>query len=444
MLCRIQPGWKQLLSDFILPIAPDNFKRKGMRNGILGVLSIVFLSSVSAGAQTPPRYELELTGRDYQNIFSRRPPDNRPNPNDPLQAILNMGQRNLAWLDHMNARRAVNNKLHLTTPETQRAFPIDAPGESNRQLITEREAAMKAALPQPMKAILYDNAAFLDNPPVTDEEYLRHAREANRTYESASRWLLQEPDLAYYEKAQAEDIRGFYYLNREENLPQKLQNFSTQAAADQTRLQGHLVGQCMNSNQSRAACTREFQSSLQTNRSAQNFYNLYRDDASAKYDSFFAIQNARTDIRWNSQNPNTMFAPFAQPETDAIRAFLENNIEREWQWADFRLDLSFVPMASGTTHVVFEAGATPHVNGLGGNTITMDGNVSLEDYNAQWTISHEYGHTLGFPDCYVEFYDGERRVMINYQIDIANIMCSRRGHLQQTHYDQLQRAYFRN
>jgi len=53
---------------------------------------------------------------------------------------------------------------------------------------------------------------------------------------------------------------------------------------------------------------------------------------------------------------------------------------------------------------VFEPGVTPHVNGIGGRIITMDANAPLDDYDVSWTIRHEYGHVLGFPDCYVEFY----------------------------------------
>ena len=59
------------------------------------------------------------------------------------------------------------------------------------------------------------------------------------------------------------------------------------------------------------------------------------------------------------------------------------------------------------------------------------------------TIRHEYGHVLGFPDCYLEFYDTNLNQMVQYQLDITNLMCSRRVHLQQSHYDEMKRVYFR-
>ena len=80
-------------------------------------------------------------------------------------------------------------------------------------------------------------------------------------------------------------------------------------------------------------------------------------------------------------------------------------------------------------------------NRVGGDTIVMNATQPLTEYDAQWTIRHEFGHVLGFVDCYVEFYESERNVIVNYQFDVENLMCSRRGHIQQRHVDELQRAY---
>jgi hypothetical protein len=74
----------------------------------------------------------------------------------------------------------------------------------------------------------------------------------------------------------------------------------------------------------------------------------------------------------------------------------------------------------------------------------MDENRNIQDYDVKWTIRHEFGHILGLPDCYVEFYDAKKAVMIDYQIDITNLMCSRRGHLQAKHYEELKRNYYKS
>ena len=105
--------------------------------------------------------------------------------------------------------------------------------------------------------------------------------------------------------------------------------------------------------------------------------------------------------------------------------------------------MAFGNFNSGSTaHIVFKEGVTANVNGLAGNTITMDKNTPLSEYDMQWTIRHEFGHVLGFRDCYIEFYDSRVKQMISYQLDITNLMCSRRGKLQESHYLEMKKNYF--
>lgn len=73
----------------------------------------------------------------------------------------------------------------------------------------------------------------------------------------------------------------------------------------------------------------------------------------------------------------------------------------------------------------------------------MDADQPLTEYDAQWTIRHEFGHVLGLPDCYLEYYDPDKEVIVSYQIDIDDLMCSRHGHIQGHHLDELKRVYFR-
>lgn len=138
-----------------------------------------------------------------------------------------------------------------------------------------------------------------------------------------------------------------------------------------------------------------------------------------------------------------MTIPFRDPQAPAVSAWLRDNIQDEFKWSGWTMKLDFHPDGDDSmTHIVFKDGATPHVNALAGSEITMDGNRNIDEYSSRWTIRHEYGHVLGLPDCYIEFYDQDAGVMINYQLDITNLMCSRRGKLQQKHFDELKRVYF--
>ena len=71
----------------------------------------------------------------------------------------------------------------------------------------------------------------------------------------------------------------------------------------------------------------------------------------------------------------------------------------------------------------------------------MDENVPADNEVSSSVFQHEFGHVLGFPDCYVEFYDEGEQKMINYQIDTGNIMCSRIGKVTGLHRDAIRAAY---
>ena len=91
--------------------------------------------------------------------------------------------------------------------------------------------------------------------------------------------------------------------------------------------------------------------------------------------------------------------------------------------------------------LVWRPGSTPHVPYLGSNQIIMDANTSVHEWEVQWTLKHEFGHNLGFPDCYLEFYEPETKLIVAYQMDLTDLMCSRKGNIKKRHIDELQRVY---
>src|SRR6185312_3661159 len=197
------------------------------------------------------------------------------------------------------------------------------------------------------------------------------------------------------------------------------------------------------------ACAAEFDQAVLAKSDLNQFYSSFEAKSKEIYQSFFIIPTIsyRTNLSFATiDGMDTFTIPFMNPALPRVLSFVKDNVEAEWTqksatpWA---LKLNIVPddHDGETPHVEFQAGATPHVNELGGNIITMDQNVSLDDYANNWTIRHEFGHVLGFPDCYLEFYDKNQGVIINYQLDITNLMCSRRGHIQDVHYQELKRMY---
>jgi hypothetical protein len=398
----------------------------------------------------PIHLEMDLDGFQYRSImesdaFKKSAAGKKFSAfadNLDLTPVLNSGKRLLDWIIFINQGRAAGQKLSLSSAATQGGIPITAPGESNDTIVLTRFNKLKPTLPEWFASVVFKNAAFPEQLPVSDADFILLGRKLNGSYETASRWLLQAPALDAYSRVKTKDVRGFYFLTHTDDIEGKLKNFENLPAAEQEKISGWLVSICYNGLPLESLCSNQVAQLRQSHGDLLDFYQTYLTSGQNTWDSFFKIKVVRPEMVWNSANPNIFEVPFQNPQSVRVQNFLAQNIEDEWRWNLWQLKLSFDLQAP--VHVEFESGATPHVNEVAGNKITMDSNQPLTEYGVQWMIRHEFGHVLGFPDCYVEFYDADKGVMVNYQLDLDNIMCSRHGHIQQRHYDELKRTYYQN
>ncbi len=357
----------------------------------------------------------------------------------PVEDAIVLGKRNLDWLNFINQTRAEDQKLRLTNPSTRGGSPIDKPKKSGPTLIEARSLELKATMPSFMQKILFENVAFTASLPISDEDFVIWSRKVDSLYQSAARWKSQIPYREGYTEYRAADVRGLYYLNLEPDLDLKLDGFLALSDVEQKRLGAYLIDICFNSKGIKFDCPAEFQEAINQNK-IRSFYALYITDSKALWNSFFEIPELRTDIVWTSAQPDIATVPFRTTPTQQLHDFMLN-VEDEWKWDQWRLKLDFQPDAEA--HLEFKPGVVPNVDKIAGNIITMDENAPLEEYEVKWTIRHEFGHVLGFPDCYVEFYEPSENVMISYQLDITNLMCSRAGNLKEIHFLEMKRAYFK-
>lgn len=367
---------------------------------------------------------------------------------DGLNNVVSLGERNLKWLEHINSFRPDGQKLSLTSKDTQRGIPITAPNEYNPTLVQSRLGEVRAQFPEAMAKVIFGNEAFTREPPVKLEDYLTWSRELDRVFQTALRWRTMAPWLSYLAGRRHNDLRGWYFLSRMQNRAEKLRNWAELGDDQRALIRSWLANMCFNQdeNDTPAECLAEVDAEISRGRDLEAYYQAKAAHSASMFNGYFRIPNYahRPEVRWltGKDGKPMVIAPFLDPGTAAVRSFLKDNIEDEWRFQDWHLEMPF-QSTGAIPKVVFRPGVTPNVNGLGGDTITMNSQQPLTEYDAQWTIRHEYGHVLGFPDCYVEFYESERNVIVNYQFDIENLMCSRRGHLQATHLEEMKRVYSR-
>lgn len=386
-----------------------------------------------------PHWDPEMTGAEYESILEARTMQGfslRDNAGS-LDPLLALGKRNLDWLRFINQGRSPT--ISFSSAATQSGFPMDKPNFYNETIVLQRYNTLLTNLPIEMKTVLVDGKNFTKDPPMAVADYIKWGLEVDHVYQSATRWLMMQPYLDQLAWRRANDVRGFYFLSHDADRAKNFQNFDSLTTDKQTQYKEWLVEMCLNnSGTSASTCTANVEQG-KNNHSLATLYARYLPTSNALWNQYFELDPGFANPNATWKDTNAMHVAFINPNDNDRLHFIKDDIEDEWRWKNWQLHTNFGALG---VDVHWEPGITPHASSLGGSTIYMDANQPLTEYDGQWTIRHEFGHTLGFPDCYVEFYNDETHVITNYQLDTSNIMCSRRGHIQEQHVKELQKVYF--
>jgi len=357
-----------------------------------------------------------------------------------FQPILDLGKRAVTWLNLVNSHRDNDHRLNLADRNTKNPVPPEKPSVTSVDLILQKYNTRVTEIPDAMRPFLIDKKDLVETPPIDDETFLKSIRDINGVYQTAIRWLGEEPYLNDYASNDIYDIRGYYFVQKD--IPtneNKLSHFFTATTADQKTMTDWLISMCHNSEILKDKCQAELQTAT-TDELVFAFYKKYLANAQKAYADFFTVNPIRKDISW-SEDKFTITQNFIDPKVAKVSNWLKTNIEEEWQNQGFKLIINFVEQNPISPYLEFVKGVTPHVSGDNWEKITMDPDYSLDDFNTQWTIRHEFGHILGFPDCYLEFYNKNEKTMMYYTIEPDNLMCAWGGKLQPSHEQQLRQAY---
>ena len=405
---------------------------------ILTLLTTLFVS-MSTFAH-PVHLDLEMSSSEYRNLLSKKSKDQKSFvKEDPaITEALNLGERLSRWIKVVNTRRTAQTAIRLTSEATRRGIPIDKPNTYSTQIIKKTTDEIILKLPKAIKTILLTDAELPGELPVSDETFIEFARPIDRNYQSAARYKTINPHREYYIKAANKDVRGYHYL--------KTNNLGERELADIKNIPSHKIDKvlealaqiCINNIGNSKKCNKDVFQALRNNHLSK-IYKSYIKAGEKNWNSFFHIPSyaVRYDVIWNN---NMALIPFITPEQSKFAHYLKSNIEDEYRFGLWKLHLKFGDYEDAP-YLKFETGVVPHVDRLGGNEIVMDSNQPIEEYESQWTIRHEFGHILGLPDCYHEFFDTKLNAYVNYQIDTTDLMCSRAGNMNERIYLELKKAY---
>lgn len=405
-----------------------------MRHFIL-VTALVICGSVKA----LPHLDLEMTSEEYRTHLQKLSQNKSLPSDDPaITASLKLGERLSRWISVINASRSVDTAIRLTSAATRRGTPIETPSIYSPATIQADAKKILDALPDAMRSVITSSGDLPVSTGMDDETFIKFARQLDRNYQSAARYKSVNVYRSHYMQAASQDVRGYYFFVQNKITANSLKEVSSLPAGQLNLIKEALIKICYNNISIYNGCEKKLEQAVKGNKLPE-FYTRYIQGAKKNWNDFFVIPNnaRRSDTTWSE---NVMSVPFNTPSIPKFIPYLQDNIEDEFRFNEWKLKINFGSFSNGPL-LVFRPGVVPHVNGLGGNQIVMDSNQPIEEYESQWTIRHEFGHVLGLPDCYHEFYDTKLEAYVNYQLDVTDLMCSRAGDMKERIYLELKKTY---
>ncbi len=405
------------------------------------ILSLMFWFWGFAYAELP----LDLSFEEMREIYRKNQPEKSFNKGTPsvsyqVQQSIVMGENLFQWLKLINKHRSESDQLRLTSKSSSggTGIPVDRPMKYGEKTISKNFSRVIAQFPKEFTSVLSGKTPISPSTIIDEKTFIKCARYVSVLYSRATRYSLLIKWKDHYIKNAQRDIRHFYYLKNIPDLDNHLRQFNGLDSSTKKKTTDALMDLCMKAKKDESYCAPYLEKFISSNRLVA-YKNIFWRFSLALWDSFFKISQPRTDIEWKN---DTLTIPFYAPQISKISYWLKSNVEEEFQWEPeaWKLELSFTDQRSkNTSYIEFQPNQTPHVSG--GNKIVMDANTAIEEYGTRWTIRHEFGHILRFPDCYHEFYDPKEEVFVNYQLDVTDLMCSRSGKMNERIYKELKRVY---
>ena len=408
--------------------------------------SLLLLFSFSAAALPPDippdagfgiyqKLERQLRSQDPTRFG---PLDTIPKelPLETIERAITLGARASAWVEALNKRRPDDRKLYPGKAAKRGGIPIESPIKYSPSLIATELALWESEAPAEFRDVLITATKNYDTQfVVSEEEFLKFQRKIQVVYAHAVRWKAMQPYMDYMRNAKVRDLRGLVFLSREQNLEERLRNFAGLDEGTRNLWREYLYQMCLNNEREFTTCNEDVTNAL-TNGQAFESYQRWLPESQAMYNAMFKAQWLGTDISWTDPARSTLKAGVKSTGDNNIEASFSEALSRLWQIGAYSLTTDFKP--NYILEISFVTGALAHYQP---GKIVMDQRADMRDEQNQIILAHEFGHALGLPDCYVEFYDAREAAMLSYQLDVENLMCSLNGKVNEQHYEALREAY---
>ncbi|MDO9182345.1 MAG: hypothetical protein Q7U04_08040 [Bacteriovorax sp.] len=163
-----------------------------------------------------------------------------------------------------------------------------------------------------------------------------------------------------------------------------------------------------------------------------------------RYGALFSLKPTHQKYKCQKSNENKTIMTIKVLETSLSKEGqldLLSHAEEIWSNKNFSLKLELVKQYSeGTITIVPISKGISYVPDSNNRMVYLS--TQNDPDTTKRIFAHEFGHVLGFPDCYIEFYDDFKKELVYYEIskNNTNIMCSLKNgvKVQDDYFSQLE------
>ena len=246
----------------------------------------------------------------------------------------------------------------------------------------------------------------------------------------ATRWNAKQCQLTALAGKRNLDVRSYVLLKSKEchSDHKSKECLQQKMKSESFDLDKEILKLCEMS-RSKTYCASEYLISRRQ-RNHWNFYKTYRDKALKKrWAPQFTLRYKRSfQCKKNEENIEIELPIYFGDNSyrfsggkEALMAFVEE------KWSSENIQVKFkevLEKAPGVVTFEFAKVGVSYVRQDKPTHIVLDD--ALSGFLLNLTFAHELGHVLGFPDCYIEFYEPRKKELVYYSLNDGrkNLMCS--------------------
>lgn len=284
-----------------------------------------------------------------------------------------------------------------------------------------------------MEALLFNIKSELKDSKEGETDLSKIAKELYYLYLNSQRFEVQKCAFGNLAKKKVQDITPYLLLDdfcikRTNTLVCTEKNLTNLSKSEAQFVEEQSMKLCQALGNSKFFCQEDI--GLARNRKnletiAINLLKRFKDE---RFNKLFSLANSHLKFSCvkSSKNVEMILKVRFDPRFVFNRFELINHVSETWSSEKFKLKLILDHERNSDEAISIQVSpnSLSYVPASDNRQIFLNGELGFEEQKR--ILSHEFGHVLGFPDCYTEFYDHQKRDLVYFEMgkDNFNLMCS--------------------